>query len=33
MTLKLVGPGLDSVSPERRINAKIRGLRQYWIRE
>jgi len=32
-TVKLVGPGLDSMSPERRIKAKIRGLRQYWIRE
>ena len=31
--MKLVGPGLDSMSPERRIKAKIRGLRQYWIRE
>jgi len=26
-TVKLVGPGLDSMSPERRIKAKIRGLR------
>ena len=31
--MKLVRPGLDSMSPERRIKAKIRGLRQYWIRE
>jgi len=31
--VKLVGPGLDSMSPERRIKAKIRGLGQYWIRE